>query len=100
MVRISGLYLNPIQTALACRKALLENDLLVEPTAKPPLFGEDVKMISNRTLKPTLLTPAEKDEVASKYESGMTMTAIADVYGCHRTTVGDILRKKGVVIRE
>ena len=72
----------------------------IESNDKPSLFGDTVKMISSRTLKPTLLTPAEKDEVVSKYESGMTMTAIADIYGCHRTTVGDILRKKGVAIRE
>ena len=82
---------------------MLKSDLLadaIESNDKPSLFGEDLKIISSRTLKPTLFTPAEKDEVVDKYESGMSMTAIADIHGCHRTTVGDILRKKGVAIRE
>ena len=102
-MRITGLYLNPIQTALVCRKALLENDLLadtIESNDKPSIFGEDVKVVSSRILKPIMLTPAEKDEVVVKYKSGMTMTAIADIYGCHRTTVRNILMKRRVAIRE
>jgi len=51
-------------------------------------------------LNQILLTPAEKDDVATKYEDGMTMTAVAKAYGCHYTTVGRILRKKGIAIRE
>jgi DNA-directed RNA polymerase specialized sigma24 family protein len=47
-----------------------------------------------------LLTPVEQDEVVAKYESGMTMTAIADEYGCHYTTVGRLLRARKAVIRE
>jgi hypothetical protein len=56
-------------------------------------------MISHRKLKPKLLTPAEKDELVGKYESGMNMTTVSAWYGCHYTTVGRILRQRGVAIR-
>ena len=62
-------------------------------------FGEDSKMISRRTHNPTLLTSDEKDDVVAKYESGMTMKSIASFYNCHRSTVSNLLRKRGVEIR-
>jgi len=104
MVRITGRNLNHLQIALAHRAVILKDILrgeeapVKEKTDAQP-FGEDVNMINHRTFKPTLLTTAEKDEVVVKYESGMTMTAIANIYGCHYTTVGSILRKRGVEIR-
>ena len=55
---------------------------------------------SKRKLNPKHLTEAVKDEAVIKYKSGIIMTASANTYGCHRTTVGDILRKKGVAMRE
>ena len=56
-------------------------------------------MIRQHTLYPKLLTPSEKDKVVEKYESGLTMTAIATEFGCHYTTVGRILRQLGISIR-
>ena len=95
--------MNPIITALMHRKALLENGLrtesAIESDGSISPFGENVKMINHRTLKPTLLTSAEKDDVVVKYESGMTMTAIANIYRCHYTTIGRILKSRDVVIR-
>ena len=55
--------------------------------------------MSELTLRGKILTHTERDEVVAKYLSGMTMAAIADIYGYHYTTVGSILRKRGVVIR-
>ena len=57
-------------------------------------------MVRQHKLNSVLLTPAEKDGAVVKYESGMTMTAVADFYGCHYTTVGRLLRTRGVEIRE
>ena len=103
-MRLSVLDLNNVKTALSHRSAILNNILADESpvfnSETPNLYGEDVKMVRKRTLKHVLLTPAEKDEVVVKYESGMTMTAIANEYGCHYTTVGGILRRKGIAIRE
>ena len=88
-------------TALAHRKALLENSLRVESVSKSSddlyPFGEDVKMIYRRTHNPTWLTQDEKDDVVAKYESGMNMRSIANLYNCHRTTVSNLLRKRGVI---
>ena len=87
--------------ALAHRKALLElglrADSPIKPTESSSPFGEDVKMIYRRTHNPTWLTPDEKDDVVAKYESGMTMNTIAKEYNCHRTTVSNLLRKRGAI---
>lgn len=34
------------------------------------------------------------------YRKGMSMAAIARLYGCHYTTIGRILRKRNVPIRQ
>ena len=62
-------------------------------------FGEDVKMVRQHKLKSRLLTPAEQYEAVAKYQTGMTMTAVADLYGCHRTTILKLLRNRGCTIR-
>lgn len=54
-------------------------------------------MISEIVQRQVILTPVEKDEVVKKYLSGMSMSAIADQYGCHYTTIGRILRKYEVI---
>ena len=63
-------------------------------------FGKNVKMIRSLTQRPVYLTANEKDEIATKYENGLTMSDLAREYGCHYTTVGRILRKKEVNIRD
>jgi DNA invertase Pin-like site-specific DNA recombinase len=49
--------------------------------------------------KQRMLTESERDEAIIKYADGMTMKAVATDYGCHRTTIRNILRARGVVIR-
>ncbi len=61
-------------------------------------FGEDVKMVRQHKLHSRLLTPAEQDEAVTKYQTGMTMTAVADLYGCHRTTIRKLLITRGINI--
>jgi hypothetical protein len=53
-------------------------------------------MVSKIVQMQKLLTPVEKDELVKKYEAGMTMTAVSDLYGCHYTTVGRILKARGI----
>jgi DNA invertase Pin-like site-specific DNA recombinase len=105
LVRISGLYLNQLHYALKKRTAVIKRILkgdaeVVKKIESSPPYDEDVKVICQHQLSLKLLTPAEKDEVVIKYQSGMSMTAIANLYGCHRTTVSSILKARGVVIRE
>ena len=98
-VRISTLNSKNVKTALTQKKAILKRsisaDVNLVKAAKPNLYGDDVKMVSERTLRPRLLTSAEKDDSVDYYESGMSMVAIADLYGCHYTTIVRILRIKG-----
>ena len=67
--------------------------------AEQNLYGENVKMVRNIARKSKYLTPEEKDELVKKFENGATMTALAQLYGCHHTTIGRVLRKMGVTIR-
>ena len=107
LVRISGRNLNRIHTTLAHRKAILKNissdkekEHLAEEKPNDCPFDEDAKIIRQHKLNCKLLTPAEKGEVLAKYKCGMTMMAIADQYGCHYTTIGRLLRQRGVIPRE
>ncbi len=54
-------------------------------------FGEYVKMVRRHKLQSRLLTPAEQEEAVAKYQTGMAMTAVAALYGCHRTTIRTLL---------
>ena len=103
VVRLTGLDLNNIKAALAQRATLLKHSLGGEaPIVKdeePNPYGENVRIAKSLRQRQIILTPAEKDEVVVKYQSGMTMSAIARIYGCHHTTIGKILRKRGVEIR-
>ena len=104
MVRVTGHYLKNILTAQAHCYAILEHSLTDEAENIKPdqvnLYGDDVRMVREHKLNLKLLTPAEKDEAVTQYESGLTMTAVANLYGCHYTTVGRILRERGVEIRD
>lgn len=106
LVRISAPYLNnSLEKAVAYRAKILKKSLKNSAASSKSQkedqpFGEDVKMVRQHRLKCRLLTPTEQDEVVTKYKSGMTMTAIADEYGCHYTTVGRLLRARGVEIRQ
>lgn len=106
LVHLSTPYLNKsIKKALAhhtriLKKSLSNKSATVKICKEEQPFGQDVKMVRRHKLKCKLLTPAEQDEVVAKYEDGLSMMAIANIYGCHYTTVGRLLRKKGVKIRK
>lgn len=101
VVRVSRLYSKNLETAAAhCsanKLSISDENSIVKPEIKNP-YGDDVKMVRKIIKKQKYLTDAEKDEVVSKYQSGMSMTKIADLYGCHQTTVGALLRKRGVAV--
>lgn len=59
-----------------------------------------IKFASKITLKQTILTEANRVEAEKVYRRGMTMSAIADTFGWHYTTVGRILRQRNVPVRE
>lgn len=102
-MRISAPYLNnSLEKAVAYRAKILKKSLKNSAPDKSHKedqpFGEDIKMVRQHKFKCRFLTPTEQDEVVTKYERGMTMTAIADEYGCHYTTVGRLLRARKVKI--
>jgi len=86
---------------VAYKKALL-NGIISEkskPSEEENFYGEDVKVVGKIAQKQKYLTPIEKDEVVEKYADGLTMKEIAKIYGCHRTTIRNLLVKRGVAIR-
>jgi len=102
MVRLSTLDLNHIKTAVLHRQTICERNntaLSAESNEEYP-FGENVKIIQNLGQRQVCPTAEEKEELIIKYENGMTMSDLACEYGCHHTTVGRILRKRGVAIRD
>ncbi len=99
-MRISTPYSNnSVNTALLHRSAILANfrmDGAASIKACP--FGENIKMIQEIKQKQIILTVAEQDEAIAKYESGMNMSEIARLYDCHYTTIGRLLRNRGIMI--
>jgi DNA-directed RNA polymerase specialized sigma24 family protein len=101
MMRITGRYLNHLTTAVVYKKTLL-NSVISEKSesAEENFYGEDIRVVGRIAQKQKYLTPAEKDEVVEKYADGLTMKEIAKIYGCHRTTIRNLLVKRGVEIRK
>jgi hypothetical protein len=104
-MRLTGRNLNHIEVALSHRSAILRRsqdseNTCTKPTAKAHLYDDDVKMVREHKLASKLMTPTEKDEAVRKYESGMSMSAVADEYGCHYTTVGRLLKIRKISIRQ
>ena len=100
---ISTLDLNYVKKAVEQRSAIFERSTTgasIPLNSENKYHQEDVKTIQALTKRYKLLTPDEKDEMETKYKSGMTMTALANGYGCHHTTVGKILRSRNVKIRD
>ena len=87
-----------------CRASILERlnrgETPIDKNGNKYPYDEDVKFVSKINVKQTILTETDKVEVESMYCSGMSMSAIARIYGCHYTTIGRILRRRNVPIRE
>jgi len=102
-LRISALDLNKVRVALAHRSAILERSLTNEgETVKPAeenIWGEGVKIVKKCTPNRKPFTQAEKEDFVDKYQAGMSMGAIAREYDCNHVTVGRILKRMGVAIR-
>jgi len=92
-----------VKTALKSHRKLLTHILQdVHIPVKPDklnLYGEDVRIVEKLTKPNRMLTSIEKDEIVTKYESGLSMANVAKECGCHHTTVGRILKDRGVAIR-
>ena len=103
-MRILARDLNKVKTALALRSAILERGMVADltETTKPTeenVWGEGVKIIKKCTSNRKPFTTSEKEDFAEKYQSGMSMGAIAREYNCNHVTVGRILRRMNVKIR-
>lgn len=44
------------------------------------------------------LSEAEIAEIIVKYKSGIATTALAQEYGCHKTTIRKMLRRNGIAV--
>jgi hypothetical protein len=92
---------NSIKTALSHRNAILKNIIGEKSdfvkSGEVNLFGEDVKIVRKITQQQKYFTDVEKDDVVEKYESGMSMAAIAEHYSCYYRTVRKVLRQRGVI---
>ena len=103
-LRISALDLNKLKVALTHRSAILERSLAgAEEAVKPEdkiIWGEGVKIMNKCTPNRKPFTQAEKEDFVVKYNSGMSIGAIAREYDCNHSTVGRILRRMGANIRD
>ena len=92
---------NQVETALAFKKTLvLEvgnvdiSDNLSQETRKINEFGDIVATKVEQRQKH--LTDAEVKQIVAEYKKGKSTYALAKEFDCHRTTVSDALKSKGV----
>ena len=104
VVRITTPNLKKIKEALACHNTIVqilnEYDIPLDcPPDKLP-GSPEVKLVNSLSVRQVILTEDQKALAELMYRDGQTMSAIAKVFGCHYTTIGRILRRRKVPIRE
>ena len=104
MVPITTLNLKKVKAALACRASILERfnrgELSIEKPEQKYPYPSGTKFVNKINVKQTILSETDKAAVENMYLSGMSMSDIARIYGCHYTTIGRILRRRNVPIRK
>ena len=97
-------YNNYIKRAWTYRASILRQLKEGESPISAPVnehpYGEDTKVVDQLRVRGVILSEAEHAEAENMYRNGMSMAAIARLYGCHYTTIGRILRRRNVPIRE
>jgi len=96
-------YLNQsIKTALSHRPAILKrilsDDKETAKTSKENLYGENIKMIGSIAQKQKYLNVEEINLLIAAYLGGKSVYALAEQFGCHRTTVSNVLKKHDVTV--
>lgn len=104
MVLISGHNSKKYQAALRLKKEIAENpDKFHLPETdydcdrEIDSFGETATTCVRQSQK--RLTPEEVKLLIVEYQDGKTPTELSKKYGCHRITVGKILKRNGVEVR-
>lgn len=97
-------YNNYIKRAWAYRASILRQlkegeRPISKPTNEYP-YGKNTKVVDQLRVRGGILSEAEQAEAENMYRKGMSMAAIARLYGCHYTTIGRILRRRNVPIRK
>lgn len=98
-------YLNhPIKTAMAHRSAILRRFLKekgeISKTNKENLYGENIKRIHSISQKQKYLNDNEINLLIASYLGGKSVYALAEQFGCHRTTVSNALKKHNVTVNK
>ncbi len=104
LVLISGHNSKKYQAALRLKREIAENpDKFHLPETdydcdrEIDSFGETATTCVRQSQK--RLTPEEVKLLIVEYQAGKTPTELSEKYGCHRITVGKILKRNGVEIR-
>ncbi len=104
LVPISTLNLKKVKDALACHNSIIRilngYDILLDCPANKPPGSPEAKLVNSLSVRQVILTEEQKAQAELMYRDGQTMSAIAKVFGCHYTTIGRILRRRKVPIRE
>ena len=104
MVPISTLNLKKVKDALACHNSIIQilngYDIPLDCPANKSPDSPEAKLVNSLSVRQVILTEEQKAQAELMYRDGQTMSAIAKVFGCHYTTIGRILRRRKVPIRE
>ena len=104
LMPLTTLNLKKVKAALACRASILgridRGEIPIDKPDRKYPYPSGTKFVNKINVKQTILSEADKVAVENMYLSGMSMSDIARIYGCHYTTIGRILRRRNVPIRK
>ena len=79
-------------------RTLLELKASIDPMAivSPPV--QDDQVVTELKQRQKFLSEKEIQEVIIRYQEGVSANKLAEVYGCHKRTIRNALRRNGITV--
>ena len=79
-------------------RTLLELKASIDPTVivSPPV--QDDQVVTELRQRQKFLSEKEIQEVITRYQEGNSANKLAEIYGCHKCTIRNILKRNGITV--
>lgn len=79
-------------------RTLLGLKASIDPTAivSPP--AQDSQVVTELKQRQKFLSEKETQEVIIRYQEGVSANKLAEIYGCHKCTIRNILKRNGITV--
>ena len=79
-------------------RTLLRLKASIDPTAivSPP--AQDGQVVTELKQRQKFLSEKETQEVIIRYQEGVSANKLAEIYGCHKCTIRNVLKRNGITV--